>query len=82
MKKFYGIFVISGIYITSECDNYSEWSVYSEGHAVIPYWLGGLFETKEEAEQWLENDLNCNTNEYRDCQFVIQKVYMRNNSNN
>ena len=76
MKKHYCIFVVSNVYITSESDSYTSWDVHSEGLAVVPYCLGE-FETEEEAEQWLENDLNHPNNEYRDCRFLIQKIYVR-----
>lgn len=76
MKKFYRIFVVSGIYIGAT-DEYSGWHQYSEGVAITPY-HPQLFESEQEAEEYLEKVVP-NDKEYKNCQFTIQKVYMYNN---
>ena len=75
MKKFYRIFVVSEIYIGAT-DN-SGWHQYSEGETITPY-DEKLFESEEEAEKYLEKVVP-NDKEYKNYQFIIQKVYVYNN---
>lgn len=66
MKKFYSIFVVSEIIIES-------YKQYSEDKTITPY-DEKLFESEEEAEKYLEKVVP-NDKEYKNCQFIIQKVY-------
>ena len=77
MKKFYRIFVVSEINIGISYDEYSSWNQYSEDKTITPY-DGKLFESEEEAEKYLEKVVP-NDKEYKNCQFIIQKVYAYNN---
>lgn len=74
MKKFYRIFVVSEIYIGATDD--LGWHQYSEDQTITPY-DGKLFESEEEAEKYLEKVVP-NDKEYKNCQFIIQKVYVSN----
>lgn len=77
MKKFYGIFVISEIALGTEYGEYGSYVQYSEDQTITPY-DGKLFESEEEAEKYLEKIVP-NDKEYKNCQFIIQKVYKLNN---
>ena len=78
MKKFYCIFVVSVIYLNMEYNEYPYGDIYSGDPAIKPYYPQ-LFETEEDAEKFLE-EVAPNDKEYKDCQFIIQKVYVRDNS--
>lgn len=72
MKEFYRIFVLSEIIIEyGEC---SSWNKYSESETITPY-DGKLFENEEDAKKHLEKVVP-DDNEYKNCQFIIQKVYV------
>ena len=77
MKKFYRIFVVSQIITGTKYDEYTSWTEYSEDQTITPY-DGKLFESEEEAEKYLEKVVP-NDKEYKNCQFIIQKVYVYNN---
>ena len=77
MKKYYRIFVVSEIIIDTEYGEYSSWHKYSESETITPY-DGKLFESEEEAEEYLEKVVP-NDKEYKNYQFIIQKVYVYNN---
>lgn len=77
MRKFYRIFVVSEIITVTKYGECTSWTEYSEDKTITPY-DGKLFESEEEAEKYLEKVVP-NDNEYKNCQFIIQKVYMYNN---
>ena len=77
MKKFYRIFVVSEIILDTEYGEYGGCNQYSESQTITPY-DGKLFESEEEAEKYLEKVVP-NDKEYKNYQFIIQKVYMYNN---
>ena len=79
MKKFYRIFVVSEIIIDNEYGEYGSWQKYSESETITPY-DGKLFESEEEAEKYLEKVVP-NDKDYKNCQFIIQKVYVSNDYN-
>jgi hypothetical protein len=77
MKKFYRIFVVSQIITGTEYGEYGGYHQYSEDQTMTPY-DGKLFESEEEVEKYLEKVVP-NDKEYKNCQFIIQKVYVYNN---
>ena len=79
MKKFYRIFVVSEIIIDNEYGEYGSWQKYSESETITPY-DGKLFESEEEAEKYVEKVVP-NDKDYKNCQFIIQKVYVSNDYN-
>ena len=79
MKKFYRIFIVSTIHLDSEYGEYGGWDRYSESESITPY-HGKLFESEQEAEEYIEK-VAPNDKEYKNCQFIIQKVYVCNDVN-
>ena len=73
MKKYYRIFMVSEIILETKYDEYGSWNQYSESETITPC-HGKLFESEQEAEEYLEKVFS-NDKEYKNCQFVIQKVY-------
>ena len=76
MKKFYRIFVVNNIITCTKYDEYTSWTEYSEDKTITPY-DGKLFDSEEEAEEYLKKVVP-NDKEYKNCQFIIQKVYVSN----
>lgn len=78
MKEFYRIFVVSVIYLDTVYYEESSENIYTEEPAIKPY-CPKLFENEEDAKKHLE-EVAPNDNEYKNCQFIIQKVYVRDNN--